>query len=141
MGRPIKYRTETEPIEARRKRQREYYVAHRETIAVERGALFRVPQTAGKAIEPGAFFIIDTATRESAADDLSLSTCMGGSRGGWSNWGERRGRKPRRPERENPRAAFPRTRRLARGHSCVLPVYWCQGEWSAHQPLCNPARR
>ena len=51
------------------------------------------------------------------------------------HWRERRGRKPRRPERENPRAAFPRTRRLARGHSCVLPVYWCQGEWSAHQSL------
>ena len=31
--------------------------------------LFRVPQTAGKAIEPGTVFFIDTATRESAADD------------------------------------------------------------------------
>ena len=82
MGRPIKYRTETERIEARRKRQHEYYVAHRETIAVERAArskrraermrhreLFRMPQTAGKAIEPGTVFFIDTATRESAADD------------------------------------------------------------------------
>jgi hypothetical protein len=57
-----KYYTEAQRIEGRRKRQHEYYAAHRETIAAARAArskrlaarkLFAVPQTAGKAIEPG----------------------------------------------------------------------------------------
>jgi hypothetical protein len=65
VGRPIKYRTESERIEGRRKRRREYYAAHRETISAQRAArskrraermrqreLLRVPQTAGKAINP-----------------------------------------------------------------------------------------
>ena len=63
--RPIKYRTESERREARRKYEREYYAAHRETISAKRTKhrreraermrkhqLLAVPQTAGKAIYP-----------------------------------------------------------------------------------------
>jgi hypothetical protein len=78
VGRPKKYHTETQRQEGRRKRQREFYAAHRETISAKRAKrsreraerkLLAVPQTAGKAIEPGTVFFVDTATRGSAADD------------------------------------------------------------------------
>jgi hypothetical protein len=64
VGRPKKYRTEAQRHEACRKRQRAYYKAHRETIKAraaerrqaerlrKRPELPRIPQTAGKAIEP-----------------------------------------------------------------------------------------
>ena len=65
MGRPIKLGTESERREARRKRQREYYAAHRETISAQRTKhrreraermrerkLLSVPQMASKAINP-----------------------------------------------------------------------------------------
>ena len=70
MGRPKKYHTETQRQEGRRKRQRQYYAAHRETIAVARAArskrraerkLLAVPQTAGKAIEPGTVLFSESA--------------------------------------------------------------------------------
>ena len=74
MGRPKKYHTETQRQEGRRKRQREYYAAHRETISAKRAKrsreraermrereLLRVPQTAGKAIEPGTVLFSESA--------------------------------------------------------------------------------
>ena len=92
MGKPKKYYTEAQRIEARRKRQRAYYAAHRETILAKRAKrgreraermrerrLLAVPQTAGKAIEPGTVLfsgtesdtslVVPNPTQESAAND------------------------------------------------------------------------